>query len=217
MRPRRGAALALAVVSLLSLLLVQPAASEGARRDLRDGDLIFHVSRSAQSRAIMEATGSRYSHMGLVFHREGRPEVLEAVATVRYTPLERFIARGEAGHYVVKRLRDADRSLTPESLARLRREAESFRGKPYDLAFEWSDARIYCSELAFKAYARALGEEVGVLRPLGSYALTSPAVRRKLRERYGEEPPLDEPMIAPASLFDSPRLVTVATVGAPPR
>ena len=43
---------------------------------LRDGDIIFHTSRSAQSAAIQHATHSRYSHVGLILFRDGKPYVL---------------------------------------------------------------------------------------------------------------------------------------------
>jgi len=59
---------------------------------VRDGDIVFQTSRSSQSEAIQHATGSAYSHMGLILFRDGRPYVLEAVATVRYTPLDRRVA-----------------------------------------------------------------------------------------------------------------------------
>src|ERR1043166_8812275 len=78
---------------------------------LKDGDIIFQTSRSSQSVAIRRATHSRYSHMGLVLYRSGQPYVLEASSTVRYTPLPAWIARGVGGHYVVKRLADADHRL----------------------------------------------------------------------------------------------------------
>ena len=78
-----------------------------AADELRDGDLIFHTSRSAQSLAIQRATHSSYSHVGIVFLRDGKPFVLEAVATVRYTPLAQWTARGSQGTYVVKRLKSA--------------------------------------------------------------------------------------------------------------
>ena len=42
---------------------------------LRDGDIIFHTSRSAQSLAIQRATHSPYSHVGVIFLRDGKPFV----------------------------------------------------------------------------------------------------------------------------------------------
>ena len=74
---------------------------------------MFHRSRSAQSQAVALATGSAYTHMGVVLVFDGRPVVLEAVQPVKLTPLPVWIARGEKGRVVVKRLRDAERVLTP--------------------------------------------------------------------------------------------------------
>lgn len=177
--------------------------------ELRDGDIIFQTSRSAQSLAVQRATGSPYSHMGMVVHRDGRPYVFEASKTVRYTPLDAWIARGMSGHYVVKRLRAAAARLTPERLAKARAEVSALQGKAYDLTFEWSDDRIYCSELVWKVYDRALGIQIGALAKLRDFRLDDPAVREKLRERYGDDVPLDEPVISPAAMFASEELVLV--------
>ena len=63
------------------------------------------------------------------------------------------------------------------------RLAARFQGKPYDLSFEWSDDRIYCSELAWKIYDRGLGLRVGRLQKLRDFDLSDPAVRQKMKER----------------------------------
>jgi hypothetical protein len=183
------------------------AASADAVAALRDGDLIFHTSRSAQSAAIQRATHSPYSHVGIVLYRDGKPYVFEAVATVRYTPLADWIARGEGGRYVVKRL---THGVSPAEAEKLRAAARSFEGKPYDLYFEWSDQRIYCSELVFKMYQQALGVQLGGLQKLREFDLTDPVVRAKMRERYGSDVPLDEPVISPGAQFASPLLSPVA-------
>jgi hypothetical protein len=173
---------------------------------VRDGDLIFQTSRSAQSLAVQQATGSPYSHMGIVLLKDGRPCVFEAVATVRYTPLRAWIARGQDGKFVVKRLRKAP---DPSTLARLHRIARGFEGRFYDSTFEWSDQRMYCSELVWKLYQRSAHLEIGSLQHLEDFRLDDPAVQAKLRERYGSKPPLDEPVISPVAMFDSPLLETV--------
>ena len=128
---------------------------------VREGDIIFHTSRSAQSEAIQHATGSPYSHVGVILFRGGRPYVLEAVASVRYTPIDRWIARGSGHHFVVKRLKDAPRALTPAAITALRAAADGLQGRPYDPAFGWSDDRMYCSELVWKLYDRAVGIRLG--------------------------------------------------------
>ena len=177
---------------------------------VRDGDLIFQTSRSSQSLAIQRATGSPYSHMGLIFIRDGQPYVFEAVATVRLTPLDRWIARGEGHHFVVKRLRSADTVLDSGGINRLHTAALRLAGRPYDLTFEWSDERIYCSELVWKAYDRGLGIDIGALQTLRDFKLTDPIVQAKMRERYGDTVPFNEPVISPVAMFRSNLLVSVA-------
>jgi uncharacterized protein YycO len=190
-------------------LLATACAAKGTAPAVRDGDVIFHTSRSSQSLAIQRATGSQYSHMGLVVHRNGKPFVFEAVSTVRLTPLDQWIARGTGRHFVVKRLRNAESVLTPAALEKLRAEARRFAGRPYDLTFGWADDRIYCSELVWKAYDRALGIQIGDLQEVRDFNLSDPAVRAKMRERYGNNIPLDEPVISPVAMFQSSLLVTV--------
>jgi hypothetical protein len=199
-----------AVAALLALLLCAAGHPVHAAA-LQDGDIVFHTSRSAQSVAVQRATGSRYSHMGIVLMRGGKPFVFEAVQTVRYTPLAQWAARGNGGHYVAKRLRNAGTLLTPGAIARLHAKTSDFEGRPYDLTFEWSDGRIYCSELVWKLYQRALGVRIGELQKIREFNLSDPAVRAKMRERYGDKVPMDEPVISPVAMFDSPLLKTVET------
>lgn len=184
-----------------------------AAGEVRDGDIVFQTSKSAQSVAIQRATSSPYSHMGLVLFRGGKPFVFEASATVRFTPLRAWIERGEGHRYLVKRLRGADSRLTSDVVKEMHAIARKLEGKKYDLTFEWSDDRMYCSELVWKIYQRALGLELGSLQKLREFRLDDPVVKAKLRERYGANVPLDEAVISPAAMFDSAELETVE----PPR
>lgn len=196
-------------MKLRHLFVLAVLSTSSAAEPLRDGDIIFQTSRSSQSLAVQRATGSRYSHMGLVFIRDGKPVVFEAAGTVRYTPLDLWVARGIDRHFVVKRLRNAAGLLDAGGLERLRRESGKYAGRPYDLAFGWSDERLYCSELVWKIYRRALGIGIGELQKIKDFKLSEPAVRDKLKERYGDRVPLEETVISPAAMFDSAELVMV--------
>jgi hypothetical protein len=176
---------------------------------LRSGDLIFQASLSSQSKAIQLATHSPYSHCGVVYRQGNKWVVFEAVEPVKTTALSNWIRRGEGQHFVVKRLKNADQVLTSAVLARMKKIGESMKGKKYDLAFHWSDERIYCSELIWKMYQRATGLEIGRLQQLRDFDLSHPEVQKKLRERYGNQVPLDEPVISPAAVFESDLLRTV--------
>lgn len=174
----------------------------------RDGDIVFQDSRSPQSQAIQLATDSPYSHVGIVLIRDGEPVVWEAVNPVRMTPFHEWVARGPDGHFVAKRLVDAEELLDGEGVSRLRQAIQGFAGRPYDFGFSWSSDAIYCSELVWKSYQEALGIQLSTPRRMGDYNLSHPLVREQVVERFGDAIPLDEPVVSPAALFDSPRLRT---------
>lgn len=178
---------------------------------VKDGDLIFQTSRSAQSQAIQLATKSKYSHCGILFRENNQWLVFEAVQPVKATPLIQWIELGKDNHFVIKRLTKRDNILTPENLEKMRLVAEKFSGKNYDLTFNWSDNEIYCSELIWKIYQRGCGVELSPIEKLGEFDLSHPTVQEKMRERYGNNIPLNEIVISPAAVFDSPLLSTVAT------
>ncbi|NAI05911.1 YiiX family permuted papain-like enzyme [Escherichia coli] len=147
------------------------------------GDIIFQISRSSQSKAIQLATHSDYSHTGMLVIRNKKPYVFEAVGPVKYTPLKQWIAHGEKGKYVVRRV---EGGLSVEQQQKLAQTAKRYLGKPYDFSFSWSDDRQYCSEVVWKVYQNALGMRVGEQQKLKEFDLSNPLVQAKLKERYGE-------------------------------
>jgi len=155
------------------------------KHSLQDGDLIFQTSLSSQSKAIQLATKSKYSHCGLIYKEGNDFFVFEAVQPVKRTPLDAWIARGQSGKYVIKRLKNASDVITP------------------------SNDKIYCSELIWKIYKRATGIEIGNLQKLSDFDLTNEAVKKKMQERYGNKIPKGEIVISPAAIFDSELLVVV--------
>ena len=177
--------------------------------EIRNGDLIFQTSLSGQSKAIQLATHSEYSHCGLIYKIGSDYFVFEAVQPVKRTPLANWIARGKDRHFVIKRLKNADNVLTSETLKKMKQVGDTFDGKNYDIYFDWSDDKMYCSELIWKIYQRSTGLEIGKLEKLRDFDLTDETVRKKMHDRYGDNIPLDELVISPASVFNSDLLITV--------
>lgn len=175
---------------------------------LRNGDIIFQTSTSAQSKAIQLATHSEYSHCGILYEDNGNWYVFEAVQPVKKTSLNEWLDQGQNDEYIVKRLKDTT-ALTPAALNKMKAVAKTMNGKDYDLYFEWSNDRIYCSELVWKLYKDATGLEIGHLKQLKDFDLTSTPVKQKLKERYGNKIPLDEKVISPKDIYDSELLETV--------
>lgn len=177
---------------------------------LHDGDIIFQTSLSSQSKAIQVATHSPYSHCGIIYKEANQYYVFEAVQPVKRTPLASWIARGKDEHFVIKRLKNADTILTPRVKRLMLTEGKKMAGKNYDSEFNWNDDRIYCSELIWKVYKRSTGLEIGKVEHLRDFDLSNKLVMNKLIERYGNKLPMDEPVISPASIFNSPLLDLVA-------
>lgn len=180
-----------------------------ATNTVKEGDLIFQTSLSAQSTAIQQATSSRYSHCGLIHFVGKEPFVFEAVGPVKLTPLQEWIDRGKDRYYAVKRLKNAEAVLTPNAITQMKQVGKKYIGKPYDIYFGWSDESIYCSELIWKIYHQATGIEIGKLEKLKDFDLSGKAVRTIMNQRYGDKIPLEETVISPAALFNSPLLETI--------
>ena len=177
---------------------------------LQDGDIVFHTSTSRQSELVALATGSQWTHMGIVVLQDGQPWVLEAVQPVKLTKLSSWIARGDAGRVVVKRLAKADAVLTAEAREKMRAQGKAWLGRDYDLRFQWSDDALYCSELVFKLYAEGAGVEIGKKQKAGEMRLADPKVQKELKRRFPRESfSPDEIVVTPQSMFEDEELVTV--------
>lgn len=205
---RKALAALLLVLCCLSGAALSACGDQGADNAPKAGDIVFQGLNTSQSLALRIATGSDYTHCGIILEKDGELQVLEAVGPVTWTPLSEWIARGESGRYVRLRLKD-ETPLTPAALAAMRDDVSSFEGKPYDFLFQWSDDKIYCSELVWKLYRRNAGLELAPLRRIADYALDHEEVLRIARLRYGTDIPLDELAIAPSDLMASELLEVV--------
>lgn len=176
---------------------------------IQDGDLIFQTSESSQCEAVRIATNSKFSHCGIIYNINGNWFVFEAVQPVKLTRLDEWIQHGKDHKYLVKRLKNASTLLTPATLQKMKDYSQRFMGKEYDAYFDWSDTRIYCSELIWKIYKNGANVELSKLKQLKDFNLSDARVQKILKERYGNDVPLEEKVVAPSDLVDSDLLKTV--------
>lgn len=206
---------AIATVLILILLVTGQLSASPAPHN---GDLIFQTSQSRQSAAILAATGSNFTHMGIVHLRNGEPYVIEAYRTVEETPLAEWIARGDGDRYSLYRVEH----LSPAQATTAIDAALAYIGRPYDPFFRDGDDAIYCSELVRLAFASA-GIELGEAETVSDLDVDSPAVRAIFAERWQKHPDcadagdaeecwdrmLSQTIVTPASIADDGQLVRI--------
>lgn len=168
--------------------------------NLKDGDIIFIVNPSGQGKAIQLATKSKYTHVGIVFIENGTPYVYHAVEPVTKSTLKEFIAMSSDNNYSIRRLKNQS-LLTKKIISEMNADATKKLGIHYDLAFNWGDDELYCSEYVWKLYYKALAIEIGKPKPLKSFDLSHPKVKEIMDFRYGDEIPYDEKMISPGDMY----------------
>ena len=202
-----------------------------ARYEPQEGDVVFqslpHVDLVD---AIEGISGSPYSHCGLVVREGVEWKVLESIGSVHETPLYQWAQRGRASGFAAYRLTEDRRSKVPAFIA----EARKFLGRAYDFRYRMDDEFIYCSELVWKAWKNATGEEMGKLVKLGSlnwkpHEATIRKYEQMMRpaepepsygdydglERLAKEPdlPVERMMITPKALSEAPQLREVYRSG----
>ena len=176
---------------------------------IQEGDMIFQTSQSKQCEAVRIATNSKFSHCGIVFVEKDKKYVFEAVQPVKYTPLETWITRGKDNHFAVTRLKNAAKILNTKTIQKMKDYGKGLNNKDYDLYFDWSNDKIYCSELIWKIYKNGAGIELCPLQKLKDFNLEDPRVRAILEERYGNTIPLEEDVVAPSDLENSKIVTTI--------
>lgn len=166
--------------------------SHSEATELKEGDIIFHTSKSRQAPLIAYATMSNKTHCGIIVEKDSELYVLETLHIIKLTPLQTFIDRGLLGKYWVKR--GINKPV----------EYKKYLGIPYDLSFKTDNSKYYCSELVYTIYKEQFGIELCELKPIKSYnilGLRDVMARRNMKE--------DQVVVAPSDLFNSDKLVTV--------
>ena len=164
--------------------------SPPATSALKEGDIVFQTSKSAQSKYIMLATKSQWSHCGIIVEKSDGLYVLEAISTVSLTPYQQWVDRGRGKRVSVKRYTEEPIKI----------KYSKYLGKPYDLAFKFGNSKWYCSELVYDIYKRQLGVELCEPRPVSDYVISG--LDKILTKRGIDKNQL---VVAPSDLYGSKR------------
>ena len=155
---------------------------------LKEGDLIFHTSKSEQSPLIQYATMSVLSHCGIIIEKGDGLYVLEATGKLKLTPLQDFINRGKGKQWWAKRVIDKPIKVKYQHLL----------GRRYDTSFKPDNNLFYCSELIHHIYLKQFGVELCKYRKVSSYHIIG--LKKKLIQRGIN---LEQKVVAPIDIYDS--------------
>lgn len=193
-------AVACAALLFHSWIIEPLSAQDDPITDVREGDVIFQTSQSSQSPLIQIGTRSHITHCGIIVMRDGEPYVLETLKTLVLTPLDKFIASGTEGKYWLKR---SDKE-------NIKIEYAHYLGKPYDLAFSFSNDIYYCSELVYDIYKKQLGIELCKPKKIGDYLILCaeklPIIKKEMQRRGIK---IEQYAVAPVDVFRSDNLKLV--------
>lgn len=202
---------------------------EALSTKFKNGDILFIRSTSVQSKALEEVTGSRWTHVGILYRikvlksggtvllpsdsKEGQWMVFEAGPRVRFNPVERFVAKKA---FAVHRLKNG---VTEAQARQLYHVGLSRLGKPYDIYFllthdgKTKDTPDYCSELVWYVYAKALNVQLGYQVQIATQKLEGPEAQKLIKQRLSKkDAPLtvdkwkEQYVIPPEAQFHSPLL-----------
>ena len=169
--------------------------------DPQEGDIAFQsLPHNPLIDAIEGATASPFSHCGILHRAGAKWVVIEAIGPVRETPFPAWIAQARDQRYTIFRLKEQYRGKISSFIS----AAQSYKGRPYDIHYDFDDAAIYCSELIYKAFHRATGENLGRVQSLGELQWEPHSAVIKQIEAGGL--PLDRKMITPRSLSEANQL-----------
>ncbi|MCW1924798.1 YiiX/YebB-like N1pC/P60 family cysteine hydrolase [Luteolibacter arcticus] len=183
----------------------------GAAYQPEEGDILFQSLPNPMGMDLVDAiegsTHSPYSHCGMVFQEGGKWKVIEAIGPVKITPLESYIERGRGKKVWAYRLAEKKRKHVPAALAAMRKDI----GKPYDPRYRFDDQAIYCTELIWRGWKAATGEELGTAVTLGSLDWRPYQPVIEAIEGRGNLP-LEREMITPRDMAKAKELTQVFPV-----
>jgi len=193
------------------------------RNVLHEGDIVFRLGDArtlggtfALSRMIAKATGSPFSHTGIIAIEDGAPVVYDCSSDgVQRQPFEVWMLDC-VGAMGVKRLKPEFRPQIPGVMSYCRAKFE--QQVPFDYEFRLDDSAFYCVELtekAFRSQGLVLSEPVriGDWEHLSNYPLTALAAPYVTGRMLEHPITLDQPVYLPGDehvgIWASSRLETV--------
>lgn len=174
----------------------------------QQGDVVFQSLPNPWGLDLVDtiegATGSPYSHCGMVLWQDQEWHVIEAIGPVTIIPLSTWRERGRGKKIWAYRLQEPSQKHIAAAITAMKRDL----GKPYDARYRFDDQAIYCSELIYRGWKSATGTGLGKTVQLRE--LNWQPYRKVIVALEGtEEIPLTREIITPRDLAQATELKRV--------
>ena len=173
---------------LLLLLLTTIFCYADCNVKYKEGDIIFQMSQSKQAPFVMMATGSLYSHCGIIVYKNNKPYVLEASNVVKLTSLDDWYNKSRFKTCVTYRVFDKPIKI----------HYKKYLGQKYDTSFKFNNGRMYCSELVYEIYKNQFGIELCKPRKVKDYHIFG--MKKILKRRHIN---LNQLVVSPSDIANS--------------
>lgn len=172
-----------------------------------DGDIIFQNSKMPQAQLLHLLVGGKYNNVGLIFQRkkDGLLMVVDAVDSVRMTPLTDWVNASDSGHVCLMRLKDANKTLNEEKVKSLRDAVKAYRGIPFDPVLNWDDSGLYSSEFVWKVYNNAMMLKLCPTRTVADFDISADE-KMRLNKKYGKNVSDRDEAVSPDDIYHSVKL-----------
>nr|DAU84873.1 MAG TPA: Permuted papain-like amidase enzyme, YaeF/YiiX, C92 family [Caudoviricetes sp.] len=173
------------ILLVCGIILFHPTKAQTA---IKEGDIVFQISKSRQSFLIQYATVSPMSHCGIIVEKNKQLYVLEASNVVKLTPYKQWVKNGRFGIVEIYR-------VTSDSV---KINYSKYLDKPYDLAFKFGNNKWYCSELVYDIYQNQL--RIKLCKPKQIKEYNTFGLISKIKQRGMK---LNQYVVSPKDLLDS--------------
>lgn len=173
---------------IILFLLLFSLNSSADELNWQEGELVFQISKSKQSPYIQLATGSLYSHCGIIIKKSNQYYVLEASNIVKLTPVSDWINKGRFKYCISYKIFNKPVKIS----------YKKYLGQKYDTAFKFNNGKMYCSELIYEIYKKQFGIELCKPRKIKSYHLFGLS---KIIKKRGID--INQLVVAPSDIINS--------------
>ena len=151
------------VISVVLTLAVVAAIANiytSEKPQLHNGDLVFQTGHDLESLAVITATDSKFTRIGIIKKTDDGDQVISLNDHYQQIPFDQFTRHGIFSRYAIYRYRQLD----PDRAAKITMVAANMQNNLLPF-FNFQGAKLYPSEAAYLAY-RESGLDIGSVQKI---------------------------------------------------